>query len=62
MTFIADVSEDINLSGHDSYFFLKLNHVMINRPHLNALVLPIKRVLSISRFIIQSFCTQHIKI
>ena len=21
--FIADVSEDINLSGHDSYFFLK---------------------------------------
>ena len=57
--FIADVSEDTNLSGHDSYF---LNHVMIKRPHLNALVSRIRRALSISQFITQPFCTQYIKI
>ena len=43
MIFIADVSKDINLSGHDS-FFLNMKHVMINRPHLNTLFCQLKEL------------------
>ena len=57
MIFIADVSEDINLSGHDRYFS-KYEPCHDKKITFKYFVLPIKRALSISQFLIQSFCTQ----